>query len=320
MVRTILDGVLAGKELGIEETKILLDAEKDEIYFLMHAANTIRQRFCGNKIDLCSLINAKSGLCSEDCKFCAQSSRYKTGCMVYPLVSVEVMVKAAKRAKKIGASNFCIVISGEGPTESEFDKIKKAITRINKEIGISVDCSLGNLAIGMIRDLKKLGIARYNHNLETSDNFYKDICTTHSYKNRLNMVRMLKDVGLDPCCGGIIGLGESIEERANLMFSLKQLDIKCVPVNILDARKGTPLENIEPLPPIEIIKTIAVFRLVLPRSVIKIAGGREHALRDMQAMAFAAGANGMIIGGYLTTKGRSVDQDLQMARDLGFTL
>jgi len=319
MVRTILDSVLAGKELGIEETKTLLDAERDEIYFLMHAANTIRQRFCGNKIDLCSLINAKSGLCSEDCKFCAQSSRYRTGCKVYPLLSVEAMVKAAKRAKKIGAGNFCIVISGEGPTESEFDKIKKTITRINKEVAISVDCSLGNLAIGMIRDLKKLGIARYNHNLETSDNFYKDICTTHSYKNRLNMVRMLKDVGLDPCCGGIIGLGESIEERANLMFSLKQLDIKCVPVNILDARKGTPLENIEPLPPIEIIKTIAVFRLVLPRSVIKIAGGREHALRDMQAMAFAAGANGMIIGGYLTTKGRSVDQDLQMARDLGFT-
>ncbi|MBU4590431.1 MAG: biotin synthase BioB [Candidatus Omnitrophica bacterium] len=319
MIRDILDNVLNGKELGLEEAKTLLDAKRDEVYFLMHAANAVRERFCGNKIDLCSLINAKSGLCSEDCKFCAQSSRYKTGCEVYPLVSVEEMVKAAKKAKRIGAANFCIVISGGGPTESEFKKIKKAIARINKEVGISVDCSLGNLAIGMVKQLKELGIARYNHNLETSKNFYKNICTTHSYENRLNMVRMLKDVGLNPCCGGIIGLGESIEDRADLAFSLKELDVKCVPVNILNARKGTPLGNIEPLPPMEIIKTIAVFRLVLPRSVIKIAGGRESALRDMQAMAFLAGANGMIIGGYLTTKGRSAAEDLRMIRDLGFT-
>lgn len=319
MIRDILSNVLDGKELGLKEAKTLLDAKRDEVYFLMHAANAVRERFCGNKIDLCSLINAKSGLCSEDCKFCAQSSRYKTGCGVYPLVSIEKMVKAAKRAKKIGAANFCIVISGEGPTESEFKKIKKAIIRINKEVGISVDCSLGNLAIGMVKQLKELGIARYNHNLETSKNFYKNICTSHSYENRLNMVRMLKDVGVDPCCGGIIGLGESIEERANLAFSLKELDVRCVPVNILNARKGTPLGNIEPLPPMEIIKTIAVFRLVLPHSVIKVAGGRESELRDMQAMAFLAGANGMIIGGYLTTKGRSAAEDLRMIRDLGFT-
>ena len=318
MIRSILDNVLSGKELGFEEARVLLDIEEDNLCFLMHAADAIRRRFCGNRMDLCFLINAKSGLCSEDCKFCAQSSRYNTGCKVYPLVSVDEIVRQAKEAKEQRATNFCIVISGEGPTRKEFDKIKKAIIIINKEVGIKVDCSLGSLEIGMVKELKRSGVDRYNHNLETSQDFYKNICTTHAYENRLNMVRMLKDEGLDPCCGGIIGLGESSEERLKLMFSLKELDIRCVPVNILNPKKGIPLENIDSLPPLEIIKTIAVFRLALPRSIIKIAGGREAALRDLQAMAFRAGANGMIIGGYLTTKGRSVDQDLQMVRDLGF--
>lgn len=318
MIRDILDNVLSGKELAFEEARVLLGAEREEVLLLMHAADTIRRRFCGNKMDLCSLINAKSGLCSEDCKFCAQSSRYKTSCKTHGLLSIEKIVSSAKDAKRRGATNFCIVISGPGPSREEFDRIKKAILRINKELGIKVDCSLGSLEIGMVKELKELGIARYNHNLETSEDFYKDICTTHSYENRLNMVGMLKDVGLDVCCGGIIGLGESLEERIKLMFSLKKLDIRCVPVNMLNPRPGTPLENTEALQPIEIIKTIAVFRLVLPGAVIKLAGGREYALRDTQAMAFLGGANGMIIGGYLTTKGRSIKEDLQMVKDLGF--
>ena len=320
MIRTILDSVLSGKELGFEEARILLDADREGLPFLMHTADTIRRKFCGSKIDLCSLINAKSGLCSEDCKFCAQSARHNTGCEVYPLVSVEEMVKAAKKAKEIGAANFCIVISGKGPTKQEFEDIKKAIARIKQEVGIKVDCSLGRLEKAMVGELKELGIDRYNHNLETSEDFYKEICTTHGYKNRLDMVDMLKDVGLGPCCGGIIGLGEGVEDRLRLLFRLKELGVKCVPINILNPRKGTLLEAIEPLSPWEIIKTIAVFRLVLQDAIIKVAGGRESGLRDMQAMAFMAGANGMIIGGYLTTKGRSVDQDLQMVKDLGFSL
>ena len=318
MIRPILDRVLAGQELEPKEAKTLLAIGRDELLFLMHASDTMRRRFCGDRMDLCSLVNAKSGLCSEDCKFCAQASKHKTGCKVYPLISVGKILKAAKEAKKIGAGHFCIVTSGEGPTREEFKKIKNAIERINKEVGIKVDCSLGALEIGMVRDLKALGIDRYNHNLETSEGHYKNICTTHSYKNRLSMLGMLKDVGLEPCCGGIIGMGESPEDRIDLMFTLKKLNISCVPINILDPRKGTPLESIEPISPLETIKTIAVLRLVLPKAIIKIAGGREKGLRDMQAMAFTSGANGMIIGGYLTTKGRSVEEDLQMARDLGF--
>ena len=318
MIESILDGILAGKELAFEEAKALLAAEGDDLDSLAEAANTIRKRFCGNRIDLCSLINAKSGLCPEDCKFCAQSSRYKTNCETYPLLSVEKIVSAAREAKENNATNFCIVISGKAPTSGEFERIKKAIGRIKKEIGIKIDCSLGGLKKAMIEDLKKLGIDRYNHNLETSEDFYKNICTTHRFNNRLNTVRMLKDLGVEPCSGGIIGLGEAPEERLNLAFLLKELDIRCVPINILNPRKGTPLEAVSRLEPLDIIKTVAVFRLILPRSVIKIAGGREYALGNMQEKAFASGANGMIIGGYLTTPGRSVEEDLQMVKDLGF--
>ena len=318
MIKTILDNVLSGKELGFKEAEVLLGSGQDEIVLLMHAADTTRRKFCGRGIDLCSLINAKSGLCSEDCSFCAQSVRHKTDCRIYALVSVEKMVKAAKEAKKFGANNFCIVISGKGPNKKEFERIKEAIKRIKKEVGINIDCSLGRLERSMVKELKEIGIDRYNHNLETSKNFYKTICTTHSYKDRLGMVRMLKKLGLRPCCGGIIGLGESVRERLDLLFTLKELDIGCIPINILNPPKGTPLENIKPPHPLEIIKLIAVARLILPEAIIKIAGGREYGLRDLQAMAFMAGANGMIIGGYLTTKGRSVAEDLQMVRDLGF--
>ncbi len=321
MIKDILDNLLHSRRgLEFEEAKVLLGADRDELLLLMHTADSIRKRYCGNRMDICFLINAKSGLCPEDCKFCAQSAGYTTKCKVYPLVSVEKIVNEAKKARKAGASNFCIVISGKGPTQEEFDKIKKAIRRINRKIGIKVDCSLGSLPIGMIKDLKALGVDRYNHNIETSEDFYKNICTTHPYKSRLNMLGMLKDVGLEPCCGGIIGMGESEEERLRLIFKLKELHIRCIPVNILNPRKGTPLEGIDPPAPLEIIKTIAVFRLALPSAIIKIAGGREYALRDLQGMAFMAGANGMIVGGYLTTKGRSVEKDLQMAKDLGFEL
>jgi biotin synthase len=320
MVRDILNTVVSGKELEFEEAKALLDAEREDLFSLMAVADALRQRFCGNRMDLCSLLNAKSGLCPEDCKFCAQSARYKTGCKTYQLVSVEKMVNSAKLAKKQGARNFCIVISGEGPTPKDFEKIKEAIKKINKIVKIKVDCSLGSLQIGMVKELKALGIDRYNHNLETSEDFYKKICTTRSYGSRLGMVGMLKDVGIRPCCGGIIGLGESKEDRIKIAFALKKLHIECVPINILNPRKGTPLENIKPIEPMEAIKTIAVFRLILPKAIIKIAGGRESGLRDLQAMAFMAGANGMIIGGYLTTQGRAVEQDLQMVRDLGFEI
>lgn len=320
MSESTLSDILNLKELTFEDAIALLDINKEELPFLMHAADAIRRKHCGNKMDICSLVNAKSGLCSEDCKFCAQSSYYNSGCKVYSLLSVEKIVAKAKEAKKWGAGNFCIVISGGEPEDKEFENIKKAIARITKEVGIKVDCSLGSLRIGMVKALKELGIDRYNHNLETSEDYYKNICTTHTYKSRMGMVGMLKDVGVSPCSGGIIGMGEPPEERIKLAFSLRKLNIKCVPINILNPREGTPLEDVDPLPPSEIIKTIAIFRLILPDATIKIAGGRESALRDMQALAFMAGANGMIIGGYLTTRGRSVEQDLQMVRDLGFEL
>lgn len=318
MIKSILDNVLSGAEMTFHDAGKLLSAERDEAYLLIAAADSIRRRFCGNKIDLCSLINAKSGLCPEDCKYCGQSSKYNTGCKTYPLVSINEMIQSAQKAKEMGSHNFCIVISGPGPDEKEFNIIKDAIQRIKKEVGIEVDCSLGKITKKMAKDLKDIGVDRYNHNLETSGDFYKKICTTHSYKDRLDTVKNLKESGLEPCCGGIIGIGEDIGERLKFLFTLKELDIRCVPINILNPRKGTPLENMQSLDPLDIIKFIAVARLLLQKATIKIAGGREYGLRDMQALAFMAGANGMIIGGYLTTSGRSVEQDLKMAKDLGF--
>lgn len=320
MIRGILERILDGADISIEEAGLLMASAKSELLALMQGADAVRRKFCGNKIDLCSLINAKSGLCSEDCKFCSQSSRYKTGCGVYPLVSIEKMVSSASQAKNSGAGSFCIVISGADPTKKEFEKIKHAIARIKKEVRIEVDCSLGSMDMESAKELKALGVDRYNHNLETSENFYRNICTSHSYQNRLDTVLLAKSSGLGLCCGGIIGMGEGPKEQLDMAFTLKKLDVRCVPINILNPRKGTPLENIKPLHPLEILKTIAIFRLILPKATIKIAGGREYGLRDLQPAAFMAGANGMIIGGYLTTKGRSVKQDLQMVRDLGFEL
>jgi len=319
MIKDILEGILSsGRDLKFDEARLLLDAEDKDILSLMQAADTVRRRFCGNRIDLCSILNAKSGLCSEDCAFCSQSARYNTGCSIYPLLEVREIVEAAGFARKQGATNFCIVISGAGPNREEFGRIKEAIKEIIKLGGIKVDCSLGSLTLGMVKELKALGIDRYNHNLETSERFFKEICTTHSYASRLKLVEMLKEVGITPCCGGIIGMGETKDDRIDMAFTFKRLGIRCIPINILNPRKGTPLENIKPIEPLEVIKTIAVFRLILPNSIIKIAGGREPGLRDLQALGFMAGANGMIIGGYLTTKGRPVEQDLQLARDLGF--
>ncbi|MFH1479448.1 MAG: biotin synthase BioB [Candidatus Omnitrophota bacterium] len=318
MINAILKDVLLGKELGFEEAMKLLGSEQVDLPLLMHAANKIRHDHCGDRIDLCSLINAKSGLCKEDCKFCAQSAKYNTGCSVYPLVDTEKIIEEARIAKKNGATNFCIVISGTGPTKEDFKKIKLAIEKIKKEVGINVDCSLGKLDEDMAKALVSLGIERYNHNLETSEDFYKSICSTHNYSSRLGSTKMLKDTGLDLCCGGIIGLGESNVDRLNLAFTLKELGVGCVPINILDPRKGTPLENVKQLSPLDIIKVVAVFRLILKKAIIKVAGGRESVLGDLQSLAFMAGANGMIIGGYLTTKGRSVEEDLKMVKDLGF--
>lgn len=312
----LLDRVLEDVPIRFGEARRLLEVDRDEFLLLAYSADRIRRRFCGDKIDLCSIINAKSGMCLEDCKFCAQSSFYNTDCKVYPLLSSLELLEAARNAKRIGAQSFCIVTSGLAPEDEEFQNLKNVIRKIRDEVDIDVDCSLGRLTEEMMKELKALGIKRFNHNLETSRGFFDKVCTTHSFEDRYKTVQNLRALGIEACTGGIIGLGEAPIDRIELAFHLKVLGVECIPINILNPRPGTPLENQRPLSIFEILKTIAIFRFILPKSVIKIAGGREFNLRDFQAMSFLAGANGMIIGGYLTTRGRPVEQDLQMIKDL----
>jgi biotin synthase len=287
---------------------------------LAAVANRVRMTFKGNRVDLCSLLNAKSGKCSEDCAFCAQSGHYQTEASVYPLMDGDRMVEEARVVQKMGTERFCLISSGRQLNDKEFETVLQALDRIRKETDLALDCSFGTLNRERAEALRKVGVTRYNHNLETAESHFGKICTTHSFQDRVRTVEILKGQGFSICSGGIIGLGESARQRLELAFSLKELGIDCIPLNILNPRPGTPLENSKPLPPLEIIKTISVFRLILPESTIKIAGGREVNLRDLQSLALLAGANGLIVGNYLTTAGRSPEDDLAMLQDLGFEI
>ena len=319
-IREIGDKVLGRGSVSLKEILPLSEAKGPDIMDLAAVANRVRDEFNGNKIDLCSLLNAKSGRCSEDCAFCAQSSHYKTETPVYPLMNADQMVREAKEAQKGKTGRFCLISSGRQLNDKEFEVILNGLDRIRKETTLDLDCSLGTLSEERAESLKRVGVTRYNHNLETAESHFSQICTTHSFQDRVRTIEVLKERGFSICCGGIIGLGESPQQRLELAFSLRQLGIDCIPFNILNARPGTPLEHSEPIPPLEIIKTIALFRLILPKGTLKIAGGREVNLRDLQPLALLAGANGLIVGNYLTTPGRKAEDDLTMLRDAGFEI
>jgi biotin synthase len=319
-IQKIGDKVLEGGSVSMKEILPLLEAKGPDVVDLVAVANRVRVEFNGNEIDLCSLLNAKSGKCSEDCAFCAQSAHYQTDAPTYPLMNADQMVKEAREAQKRRTGRFCLISSGRQLNDKEFEVILSGLDRIRKETTLDLDCSLGTLTEERAEALKKVGVTRYNHNLETAESHFSKICTTHSFQDRVQTIEVLKDQGFSICCGGIIGLGESPQQRLELAFSVKQLGIECIPFNILNPRPGTPLEHSEAIPPIEIIKTISLFRLVLPKGTIKIAGGREANLRDLQSLALLAGANGLIIGNYLTTPGRNAEDDLTMIKDVGFQI
>jgi biotin synthase len=319
-IRTIGEKVLEGGNVGMKEVLPLLGAKGPDILDLAAVANRVKVEFNGNEIDLCSLLNVKSGRCSEDCVFCAQSGHYKTEAPVYPLLDMERIVEEAREAQKKGTGRFCLITSGRELSDKEFESILRALGRIRKETTLDLDCSLGTLSEERAESLRNVGVTRYNHNVETSESHFPKICSTHSFGDRVKTIEVLKDRGFSICCGGIIGLGESPQQRLELAFSLRQLGIDCIPFNILNPRPGTPLEHSASVPPMEIIKTLALFRVILPKGTIKIAGGREANLRDLQSLALLAGANGLILGNYLTTLGRRAEDDLVMIRDLGLKI
>ncbi|MDO8536340.1 MAG: biotin synthase BioB [Candidatus Omnitrophota bacterium] len=288
------------------EIKSLLEMPLDE---LILKANAVRRDKAGTKLELCNIMNAKSGLCGEDCKFCAQSLRHKTHSPRYSLKSKDEMVQAAQRAKEIGSHRFDIVTSGGSLSKDELDIIFTAVSEIKNKIGIDMCASLGKLDKKSLLSLKKAGVSRYHHNIETSPRYFSRIVTTHSFQDRVDTIKAAKDAGLEVCSGGIIGMGEDWFDRIEMAFILKELDVDSVPINILVPIKGTPFEDIKPISADDAIRTIAIFRIVLEGRIVKIAAGRESVLKDSQIAAFAAGANGMLIGGYLTIDGRGIEED-----------
>jgi len=276
---------------------------------LISRANKVRQEFIGNKIELCSIVNAKSGLCPEDCKFCAQSSRHSAKVDAYQLKNKGQIVKAAHQAKEIAAERFGIVASGNRLNAKEIAEIEQAVRQIKDEVDIIICASLGALKKEDLQRLKDAGLTCYHHNIETSRRFYPQIVSTHSFDERINTIRAANEVGLEVCSGGIIGMGESWQDRIDMAYLLKELNVDSVPINFLVPIKGTPLESLELISSADALRTICIFRIILKDKVLKIAAGREIIFKDSQSSGFMAGANGMLIGGYLTIKGQGVGQD-----------
>lgn len=308
--------ILSGEYINFQEAMALTELKNnEEIEQLCLSANNIRKTFCGNKVDLCSIMNAKSGRCSEDCKFCAQSVHYNTNAEIYGLVSKEAALKVAKENESEGVNRFSLVTSGRGITSSDFEKVLDIYEKLNRELKMKLCASLGILEYDKLLKLKERGITMYHHNLETSREFYKEICTTHSYEERIDTIKAAQKAGIPVCSGGIIGLGESWVDRINLAFQLKELKIMSIPVNVLNPVKGTPLEDSKNLSQEDILKTIAIFRFINPKALIRLAGGR-NLIRDLGKECFNSGANATITGNYLTTSGNKICDDKKMISEL----
>ncbi|MGP8200433.1 MAG: biotin synthase BioB [Limisphaerales bacterium] len=312
--------VINGGEISRHEALWLFDVEGSaDILDVMAGANRIRQHFKGNKIHLCSIVNAKAGACSENCSFCAQSSFYQTGSPKYGFIDPEPVQEAADEAERNGVTAVGLVAAWRGLKEGPMlDEICDRVRELSKSGKTRPDVSLGIIQSQRVADrLKEAGVECYGHNLETSKRFFPSQCSTHSYDDRLQTISHLKRAGIKICSGGIIGMGETREDRCELAFALKEVGANVVPINILNPIKGTPFENVPPLAPLEILKTISCFRFILPRQEIMVAGGRTVNLRDMQSMVFHAGASALMVGNYLTTLNQPVERDLQMIKDLG---
>jgi len=287
-----------------------------ETHVLFDLANKLRQKYHGNAIDLCSIVNAKSGACPEDCAFCAQSAHSDTHSKVYPLMDKEEIKRVAESAKEKGVKRFCVVTSGKKPSDDELNQICGFISVI-REAGLLPCATLGFLTIEQLKELKDSGLHRYHHNLETSEFFFSEICSTHTYQDKISTIETAKSLGFSVCSGGIFGLGESWEDRIDMAFALKELGVDSVPINLFTPINGTPLGDRGLLNPMEALKIIAIYRLVLPECEIRVCGGRPATLKEKVSQIFFAGADGMLLGNYLTTSGRDPEDDLQMIQEMG---
>ncbi len=310
---------LAGAGIACDDARWLMGLPLSGISPVKELAAQVRDRFRGKRVNLCSIVNAKSRLCGEDCKFCAQSLHYPTDAPRYPLLSCEELFAAARSAQACGATCFSIVTSGERIRSlEEMATVEEAVRRIASETTLRTCVSLGAIDEAFLARLKAAGLVRVHHNLETNRRYFPQICSTHRYEDRVEMVQRVQRMGFENCTGGIVGMGETAEDRIDLAFEIRQLGADSIPVNILNPIPGTPLEHQPVMEPDEVLRTLTLFRLVNPRADIIVAGGRERSLGERQDELFAAGASGILIGNYLTTAGRPPGEDLEMVQRLGF--
>lgn len=313
-IEALGNAVLRGKEITREEALALYAAPLEP---LAKKADEIRARFCGNAFDLCAILNAKSGRCPENCKFCAQSARYATGAEEYPLLRTEEIVHAAKIHAVQGVLRYSLVTSGRRLTDDEVEKICEAARAIRQETNLSVCVSCGLLNEAQFRALKEAGISRAHNNLETSRRNFPNICTTHTFEDKIAAIRAAQAAGLTVCSGGLMGLGETPQDRVDMALTLRVLGIKSVPLNLLHPIPGTPLAAASPLSAEELRRIVAIYRFLLPDAAIRLAGGRSQ-LPDRGRSCFVSGANAAISGGMLTTAGVTVQTDRNLLKELGY--
>ena len=310
--------VLNGTDLEHDQITQLLEESKKDFDDLLYFANKIRVKYFANKVNMCSIVPGRLGGCDQDCAFCAQSVRYDTAIEKKPQVLTdEQILAAAAEAKKKGVPNFGIVYSGRAITEAELQRIERLIKTITDDYGLGMCASLGIINEAQANRLAKAGLERYNHNLETSERHFADIVTTHKYADRVKTIEVATNAGFGVCGGGIFGIGENETDRIDMALELRRLGVDTVPMNFLHPIDGTPLGKTEALPPREILRIIALYRFIMPKTNLKIAGGRVLNLRDLQSWIFYAGATSILSGNYLTTAGRAVEEDTQMITDLG---
>lgn len=311
--------ILDGGSLERNEALALLESDDNELLAVLDAAFTVRRYYFGHDVSLHVIRNAKSGSCSENCSFCSQSALSESDIPRYPMLSIEELLEGARRAHEITAKRYCIVTSGRGPSKKDLDRVCEAVHKIKGEIPIQVCASLGLLTEEQARQLKAAGVDRYNHNLESSERFFPSFCTSHSYSDRVATAKIAKAAGMELCSGGLVGMGEGLEDRVDLAFVLASLGADSIPVNFLNPRPGTPMEGLRKLTPGDCLRTLAMFRLVNPEKEIRVAGGRESCIGNMQVLSLYA-ADSMFTTGYLTTPGQGHEADMAMVTQAGFVV
>ncbi|MDE2483157.1 MAG: biotin synthase BioB [bacterium] len=311
----VLDQALPADRQLLEALAVLPDADVPDLLAL---ADEVREKYCGNGIAVEVLYNAKKGGCSEDCHFCSQSARFATEVDAEPFSSVEGFVEAAREAHLRGASEFCVVVAVRGPSTKLLDRVCEAVKLIKAELPLKVAVSLGILTEPQIARLVEAGVDKVNHNLETSRRYFSSVCTTHTFEERMTTLELVRKHDLEVCCGGIIGMGETVEDRIDFLCTLQQLEPEEVPINFLNPRPGTPFQDRSLVEPIEALRFVAMARLALPKALVRFAGGREITLQGLQDLGMRSGASGIVLGNYLTTSGRNDEDDFAMLNRLGF--